>query len=105
MVYRHCAAGLLEWLPLCASFVLCTDQLSNLSNYNNRLVTQYNYYDCVAGGNYSHAAHVTTRWCFLVKGNSVVTDVQFGHLFLVCIKYDALQEVTCGLFRKISHCS
>ena len=32
-------------------------------------------------------------------GNSVVTDVQFGHLFLVCIKYDALQEVTCGLFR------
>ena len=38
-------------------------------------------------------------------GNSVVTDIQFGHLFLVCIKYDALQEVTCGLFRKISHCS
>ena len=38
-------------------------------------------------------------------GNSVVTDVQFGHLFLVCIKYDALQDVTCGLFRKISHCS
>ena len=38
-------------------------------------------------------------------GNSVVTDVQFGHLFLVCIKYVALQEVTCGLFRKISHCS
>ena len=38
-------------------------------------------------------------------GNSVVTDVLFGHLFLVCIKYDALQEVTCGLFRKISHCS
>ena len=36
-------------------------------------------------------------------GNSVVTDVQFGHLFLVCIKYDALQEVTCGLFRKMSH--
>ena len=29
-------------------------------------------------------------------GNSVVTDVQFGHLFLVCIKYVALQEVTCG---------
>ena len=27
--------------------------------------------------------------------NSVVTDVQFGQLFLVCIKYDALQEVTC----------
>ena len=26
-------------------------------------------------------------------GNSVVTDVQFGHLFLVCIKYVALQEV------------
>ena len=39
------------------------------------------------------------------RGNSVVTDVQFGHLFLVCIKYVALQEVTCGLFRKISHCS
>ena len=38
-------------------------------------------------------------------GNSVVTDVQFGHLFLVCIKYVALQDVTCGLFRKISHCS
>ena len=38
-------------------------------------------------------------------GNSVVTDVQFGHLFLVCIKYVAIQEVTCGLFRKISHCS
>ena len=38
-------------------------------------------------------------------GKSVVTDVQFGHLFLVCIKYVALQEVTCGLFRKISHCS
>ena len=37
----------------------------------------------------------------LLKGNSVVTDVQFGHLFLVCIKYVALQEVTCGLFRKI----
>ena len=35
----------------------------------------------------------------------MVTDVQFGHLFLVCIKYDALQKVTCGLFRKISHCS
>ena len=35
----------------------------------------------------------------------MVTDVQFGHLFLVCIKYVALQEVTCGLFRKISHCS
>ena len=35
----------------------------------------------------------------------MVTDVQFGHLFLVCIKYDALQEVTCGLFRKMSHCS
>ena len=41
----------------------------------------------------------------LLWGNSVVTDVQFGHLFLVCIKYDALQEITCGLFRKISHCS
>ena len=40
-----------------------------------------------------------------ILGNSVVTDVHFGHLFLVCIKYDALQEVTCGLFRKISHCS
>ena len=40
-----------------------------------------------------------------LQGNSVVTDVQFGHLFLVCIKYVALQEVTCGLFRKISHCS
>ena len=26
-------------------------------------------------------------------------------LVLVYIKYDALQEVTCGLFRKISHCS
>ena len=38
-------------------------------------------------------------------GNSVVTDVQFGHLFLVCIKYVALLEVTCGLFRKTSHCS
>ena len=38
-------------------------------------------------------------------GNSVVTDVQFGHLFLVCIKYVPLQEVICGLFRKISHCS
>ena len=24
----------------------------------------------------------------------MVTDVQFGHLFLVYIKYDALQEVT-----------
>ena len=42
---------------------------------------------------------------FWKEGNSVVTDVQFGHLFLVCITYDALQEVTCGLFRKISHCS
>ena len=31
--------------------------------------------------------------------NSVVTDV----LFLVCITSDAVQEVTCGLFRKISH--
>ena len=41
----------------------------------------------------------------LVLANSVVTNVQFGHLFLVCIKHDALQEVTCGLFRKISHCS
>ena len=40
-----------------------------------------------------------------IMGNSVVTDVQFGHLFLVCIKYVALQEVTCVLFRKISHCS
>ena len=39
------------------------------------------------------------------KGNSVVTDVQFGHLFVVCIKYVALQEVTSGLFSKISHCS
>ena len=29
-------------------------------------------------------------------GNSVVTDVQLGHLFLVCIKYVALQEVACG---------
>ncbi len=38
-------------------------------------------------------------------GNSVVTDVQFGHLFLVCIKYVASQEVTCGLFRNISYCS
>ena len=28
-----------------------------------------------------------------LMGNSVVTDVQFGHLFLVCIKYVALQEV------------
>ena len=35
----------------------------------------------------------------------MVTDVQFGQLFLVCIKYVALQEVTCGLLRKISHCS
>ena len=35
----------------------------------------------------------------------MVTDVQFGHLFLVYIKYDALQEVTCGLFGNISHCS
>ena len=35
----------------------------------------------------------------------MVTGVQFGHLFLVYIKYDALQEVTCGLFRKVSHCS
>ena len=35
----------------------------------------------------------------------MVTDVQFGHLFLVCIKYDALQEVICGLFRKMSHCT
>ena len=26
----------------------------------------------------------------------MVTNVQFGHLFLVCIKYDALQEVTLG---------
>ena len=26
-----------------------------------------------------------------VMGNSVVTDVQFGHLFLVCIKYDAFK--------------
>ena len=33
----------------------------------------------------------------------MVTDVLSGHLFLVCIKYVALQEVTCGLFRKISH--
>ena len=40
-----------------------------------------------------------------VKGNSVVTDVQFGHFFLVCIKYDALQEVTFGVFRNISHYS
>ena len=30
----------------------------------------------------------------LIWGNSVVTDVQFGHLFLVCIKYVALQDVT-----------
>ena len=44
--------------------------------------------------------------CMLVGhvGNSVVADVQFGHLFLVCIKYIALQEITCGLFRNISHC-
>ena len=65
---------------------------------------------------------VTAEWClmelsrllsvaprsnneYLQQGNSVVTDVQFGHLFLVCIKYDALQEVSYGLFRKISHCS
>ena len=40
-----------------------------------------------------------------IMGNSVVTDVQFGHLFLVCIKYDALQQVNCGLFRKIPPCS
>ena len=32
----------------------------------------------------------------ITMGNSVVTDVQFGHLFLVCIKYTALQEVTVG---------
>ena len=49
--------------------------------------------------------HFTGNVIFSHKGNSVVTDVQFGHLFLVCIKYDALQEVTCGLFRKMSHCS
>ena len=41
----------------------------------------------------------------LHKGNSVVMDVQFGHLFLVWMKYDALQVVNCGLFRKISPCS
>ena len=35
----------------------------------------------------------------------MLTDVQFGHLFVVFIKYFALQEVSCGLFRKISHCS
>ena len=43
--------------------------------------------------------------CFSLFYGIVVTDVQFGHLFLVCIKYVALQEVTCGLFRNISHCS
>ena len=36
----------------------------------------------------------------LLLGNSMVTETQLGHLFLVCIKYVALQEVTCGLFRK-----
>ena len=41
----------------------------------------------------------------MFMGNSVVTDVQFGHLFVVCIKYDALEDVNCGLFRKISPCS
>ena len=45
------------------------------------------------------------RSIFFPLGNSVVTDVQFGHLLLVCIKDDALQEVICGLFRKISPCS
>ena len=52
-------------------------------------------------GNY----YYTSLCLFPLKGNSVVTDIQFGRLFLMCIKYDALQEVTCGLFRKISHCS
>ena len=52
------------------------------------------------------AAMVTMNTFFLLlRSNSVVTDVQFGHLFFVYIKYDALQEVTCGVFRKISHCS
>ena len=41
----------------------------------------------------------------LLLSNPVVTDVRFGHLFVVCIKHDAFQEVTCGLFRKRSHCS
>ena len=50
-----------------------------------------------------HALHICNH--IIKVGNSVVTDVQFGHLFLVCIKYVALQEVTCVLFRKISHCS
>ena len=31
-------------------------------------------------------------------GNSVVTDVQFGHLFLVCIKYDALAMIRTGSY-------
>ena len=33
-------------------------------------------------------------------GNSVVTDEQFGHLFLMCIKDDALQEVTYRVIQK-----
>ena len=52
---------------------------------------------------YTQKCYVTLKRPLM--GNSVVTDVQFGHLCLVCIKYVALQEVTCGLFRKISHCS
>ena len=33
----------------------------------------------------------------MLEGNSVVTDVQSGHLFLVCIKYDALhRKLTVG---------
>ena len=51
------------------------------------------------------AADTLSQLIQIILGNSVVTDVQFGHLFVVCIKYVALQEVTGGLFSKISHCS
>ena len=43
--------------------------------------------------------------CCGLYGHFRGDNVQFGHLILVCIKYDALQEITCCLFRKISHSS
>ena len=44
---------------------------------------------------------IELEYVCMYVGNSAVADVQFGHLFLVYIKYDALQKVTSGLFRTI----
>ena len=73
-----------------------SDHGGEILNQNGKKATSQNV------DNESLYLHDLKMW---FRGNSVVTDVQFGHLFLVCIKYVALQEVTCGLFKKISHCS